>query len=302
MVFIMSSSGMRVAVTGGAGQIGSVVIEELVKRGHTALCLDRRSPENPTPGVKFHFVDLQHREQVQPIFDTVDAVCHLGEIPNPMSGGLGPEEIFATNTRIGSTVLQTAADLKLKHFVYTSSAQVYGPWGPEPVPPLFLPMDESHPVQPRNHYALSKVANEQYAAYVSRTRGLSVSIFRLPATWSSATNRIMLRVELGYDSFREMGTHLYATDAAVAYAEAVERALPGCETYHLTADEVATPLPLVEGLKHIHPDWPALPSDWPAYKSPVLTNKAREMLGWQPKMHFREEFRKKYGRDPLINL
>ncbi len=293
---------MRVAVTGGAGQIGSVVIEELVKRGHTALCLDRRAPRAPVPGVKFHYVDLQNRSQIQPIFDTVDAVCHLGEIPNPFAGGIGPEEIFATNTRIGSTVLQTAADLKLKHFVYTSTAQVYGSWGPDPVPPLFLPMDETHPVQPRNHYALGKVANESYAAYVSRMWGLSVSIFRLPSTFAFVSDRAMNRVERGYDSFWEMGTHLYASDAAVAYVEAVERALPGCETYHFTADEVATPIPLVEGMKHTRPDWPVLPTDWPAYKCPVLTNKAKEKLGWSPKLHFREEFRKKFGRDPLMNL
>jgi nucleoside-diphosphate-sugar epimerase len=297
----MSSSGMRVAVTGGAGRIGSSVIKELVSRGHTVVCLDRRAPHEPTPGVRFVFVDLRQREQVQPILENVDAVCHLGEIPNPYDS-ISPEEVFYTNTRIGSTVLQTAADLKLKHVVYTSSAQVYGVWGAAPVPPLTLPMDETHPVQPQNQYSLSKVANEMYAAFVARVFGLSVSIFRLPLTWSHVSERYLAHLERGYEAFGEMGTYLYASDAAVAYAQAVERALPGCEVYHLTADDVATPLPLAEGLNHVHPDWPTLPPDWPAYKSPVLTTKAREKLGWSPKCSIRDEFRKKFAREPLMKL
>lgn len=292
---------MRVAVTGGAGHIGHLVVKELVSRGHTVFCLDRRAPWEPTPGVKFIYVDLKQREQVQPIFDTVDAVCHLGEIPNPHTA-ISPDELFHTNTRIGSTVLQTAADLKLKHIVYTSSAQVYGSWGSEPVPPKTLPMDESHPLQPQNHYALSKVANEGYAAFASRVFGLSVSIFRLPQTWGWFPDKAMGRIEHGYESFREMGTYLYGTDAATAYAEAVERALPGCEAYHFSADEVATPAPLVEGLMQKYPEYPTLPTDWPAYKSPVLTTKAKEKLGWVPKMNFRDEFRKKFGREPLLKV
>jgi len=290
------SSSLRVAVTGGSGSIGHRVIQELVARGHQVVNLDRKQSRDPVKGVRFCYVDLRNRQLVQPILETVDAVCHLGEIPNP-GAGPSPDEIFSTNTTIGSCILQTAADLKLRHVVYTSTCQVYGCWGEITVPPVTLPLDESHPVQPQNHYALSKVANEMYAAYVSKQWGLSVSIFRLPVTHEFG-ERGYYRLE-HQTTMYELGTYLHSTDAATAYALAVEKALPGCETYNLVADDAIANEPVAAGLASVYPNGPHLPPDWPATKSPVLSDKAKKKLDWQPKISFLEEFRKKFGREPL---
>lgn len=289
---------MRVAVTGGSGKIGSAVIRELVARGHTVWNLDRRQAHTPVPGVKFCFVDLRKREQVQPIFHEVDAVCHLGEIPNP-GVGLSPEEIFATNVQIGSTVLQAAADLRLKHVVYTSSCQVYGAWGWPIVPPVSLPMDETHPLLPQNAYSLSKVANEGYARFVSKEYGLSVSIFRLPRTLHSFDERTVAWFERD-EHVSEFGTYVMTADAATGYAAAVEKAYPGCEVYQLVADDVCHAGPIGPALLKALPNGPYLPTDWPSHKSPALADKARTKLGWSPKSNFLEEYRKKRGREPLL--
>jgi nucleoside-diphosphate-sugar epimerase len=293
------SNGLRIAVTGGSGMVGSAVLRELVARGHTAINLDRRAPWKPVEGVRFCYVDLRHREQVQSILEGVDAVCHLGEIPNS-SAPISPDELFYTNTRIGSVVMQTAADLRLRHAVYTSSCQVYGTWGAPPVPPKYLPIDSAHPTQPQNQYALSKVANESYARWVSAALGLSVSIFRLPMVLSSFRHQMAMRFE--HEDFRshEMNTYVHATDAAIAYALAVEKALPGCETYTLVADDVLMPEPLAPYVQRHFPDWPQLPVDWPAQKSPVSSANAKEKLGWLPKYDFREDYRKIRGREPLF--
>src|SRR4051812_27967356 len=110
---------MRIAVTGGSGRIGAYVVRELLSRGHEVINLDRRAAKDPANGARFVVIDLARRELVQPIFEQVEAVCHLGEIPS-VNAGVSPEEVYAQNTRAGAVVLQTAADLKLKRVIYTS--------------------------------------------------------------------------------------------------------------------------------------------------------------------------------------
>ena len=104
----MSVSSLRVVVTGGSGRIGSVLVRRLIEQGHAVTNVDRRPPDGAPAQAKFVFADLRQREILQPIFEQCDVVCHLGEIPNA-SGPLPPEQIFAHNTAVGSTVLQTAA-------------------------------------------------------------------------------------------------------------------------------------------------------------------------------------------------
>src|SRR3954465_7082704 len=147
---------MRVAVTGGSGRIGTFLVRELISRGHQVFHIDQRYPSDMSSGATFVFAHLGRREQVQPVLERVDAVCHLGEIPN-VHAGVSPEEVFAENTRAGAVVMQTAADLKLSRVIYTSSCQVYGLWDRAVARPVALPFDETHPVAPHNAYAMGKV-------------------------------------------------------------------------------------------------------------------------------------------------
>src|SRR5437763_4852204 len=108
---------MRVAVTGGSGRIGGFLVKELVARGHEVISIDRIHPRESPAGVKFVFAQLGSRELVQPALERVDAVCHLGEIPN-VHQGRSLEDVYAENTRAGSVVMQTAADLELARVIY----------------------------------------------------------------------------------------------------------------------------------------------------------------------------------------
>jgi nucleoside-diphosphate-sugar epimerase len=285
---------LRVAVTGGSGRIGSRVVRYLWELGHTVFNVDQRAPRDSIG--TYCYADLRQRAQVQPIFEKVDAVCHLGEFPG-IPPYQAPEEFFTHNTAVGAVVLQTAADLKLQRFIHTSTCQVYGMWGDPINPPKYLPFDETHPFQPSNVYACAKVANEYFAQMTSRTRGLSVAIFRFPAVWRHGDDAdqwgwIDGRAQLGDGC----GTYLGLDDAARAYALALEHPRPDCETYHFTAAEIAATVPLAQLVeKH---GFPQLPPDWPKLKSPVICNKAKEHFGWEPQFNVLEEFRKKYGRDP----
>jgi nucleoside-diphosphate-sugar epimerase len=284
---------MRVAVTGGSGNVGRFVVKELVARGHDVINIDRREPAEKV--ARFVQADLTQRAQVQPIFEQVEAVCHLGEIPN-VRGRPSPEEVFATNTRIGSIVLQTAADLQLKRVIYTSSCQVYGMWDGVVTSPMKLPFDETQPVHPHNGYALSKVCNEGYGRMVAEKHGLSVAAFRFPYVVSRDYSDDMAASMKDFPPRTDgFATYLHATDAARAYALALDNRRAGFEAYHFAAEEILSLYPLAERLRRHHPSFPPLPANWPAFKSPLLMDKARRDFGWAPHWNFLQMYRARHG-------
>jgi len=281
------SSKKRVAVTGGSGKIGHAVCEALVARGDEVFNLDRRMPEKPAG--KFVFCDLRQRAQFQPVFEQVDAVCHLGELPHPRASS--PEDVFGTNTTVGSLVMQTAAEVKVKQLIYTSSCQAYGQWDWPTVPPTSLPFDETMPLQPQNCYALSKMANENYARLVARKNPeMCIAAFRFPWVIIDPLQHRWMRELLGEPvTFVEgFGTYLHVSDAVTAYLGAIDNPRPGFEAYHFAAAKVRHSKPLRQLMEKFNPDYPPLPPDWPDQKSPVITDKAKSHLGWEPKWDLRD--------------
>jgi nucleoside-diphosphate-sugar epimerase len=270
---------LRVVVTGGSGHVGRWMVPMLLHRGHQVVNVDRR-PGNTD--ARFIEGDVHDRDFIKPILAESDAVCHCAEIAAPR----GPsDELFSTNTRACAVVLQAAADLGLRHSVYCSTCQVYGTWGPGWVAPARLPIDENDPPNPMNAYAVSKAANELFARYVSRERGHGISIFRFPWVVYDAKQEQWLRQLTQSDGklVEGMNTFIHGEDLALAFALAIEKALPGCEIYNLAAAEVLSRVPLRERIVRHHPDFPPLPANWPDRKSPLLIEKAEKMLGWRPK-------------------
>jgi nucleoside-diphosphate-sugar epimerase len=285
---------MRVVVTGGSGRVGAFVVKELLARGHQVINVDRRYPREP--GGQFIYAQLAQREQVQPILEKADAVCHLGEIPSAQ-GGASPLDVWADNTRVGAVVLQTAADLKMKRVIYTSSCQAYGMWEMNsPAIPQRLPFDETHPLAPANAYAVGKAAMEGYAKMLGEREGLSVAAFRLPWVMAEPYNESLVH-HLRQPQTRTDGfaTYLHATDAARGYALAIEHPRPGFEAYHFSAAEVLSLYPIAPRLREHHPEFPPLPADWPAFKSPMLIGKLRDHFGWEPKWNFLDFHRDRHG-------
>lgn len=296
------SRSKRVVVTGGSGRIGSAVVRALAARGHQVVNVDRRPGVDPPVGVRFVYADLRQRFQYQQAFEGADLITHLGEIPHPI-GSIPRDELFATNTLIGSGVLQAAADLRIPRVIYTSTCQVYGHWGPDFLrhAPTRFPMDESEPLKPTNQYSLSKVANESYAAFVAHESGTAVTIFRPP--WVLATEDLISwrpKFWTRDDRPREgFASYVHVDDLARAYVLATEsETLPaGCDAYHFTANDVVSGLPTRERMKQYPETYPKPPTDWPDYQSLVSCEKARRDLGWEPTFSIRSYFRATFGHD-----
>ncbi len=272
----------RVAVTGASGNVGGAVARELLARGLTVINLDRRpSADASLPSL---LIDLRDRDAVHQALAHVDAVCHLGEIPNLC--GLPPAEVFAHNTAVGAAVFQAAADLKLKRVVYASSIQYYGFCGSSSAVPCLLPVDEAHPPQPQQAYALSKVANESYARLVAEQQGLSIAAIRLPwmSNWRLDGSEDLSFLDRPTETAYELGTYLHVRDGATAFAATLLSPRPGFEAYNVVAPNALTNRPLADVLREAHPTYPALPANWPALRCPYVDAKFRRHFLWTPQV------------------
>lgn len=171
---------MRILVTGGAGFIGSHVVDRYVADGHSVIVVDnlstgRRTNLNPQIAA-FYEVDIQDAARIDTIFAAhqPDAVSHQAALANVRESIDEPLRYAATNL-LGSIVLLEAARRHgCQHFVYASTGgAVYGE-------PQFLPVTEDHPVNPLDPYGASKHAVEHYLYSYQHNFGLTYTILRYP--------------------------------------------------------------------------------------------------------------------------
>ncbi|MEW6448461.1 MAG: NAD-dependent epimerase/dehydratase family protein [Bacillota bacterium] len=167
---------MRVLVTGGAGFIGSHVAAELLDNGAQVSIADNLSSgliENVPPGAAFYRVDITSPAITEIIAaERPEAIVHLAA--QPVAPRSLEDPCFDATVNVTGTVNVLAAARKfgVRRFVYASSAAVYGD-------PLYLPVDEAHPVRPLSPYGASKYAAEVYAATFQRLYGLEAVVLRL---------------------------------------------------------------------------------------------------------------------------
>ncbi|WP_405813409.1 NAD-dependent epimerase/dehydratase family protein [Streptomyces sp. NBC_01390] len=187
---------MRVLITGGAGFIGSHVVEALTARGHQAVVFDLRDG-----------LDVRDPDAVADVLTGVDAVCHQAAMVG-LGKDFGDAAQYVSHNDLGTAVLLSAmAGAKVRHLVLAGSMVVYGEGsyacerhgtvrpGPRTVADLdagrFEPrcprcgeqlnpglVEEDAPVDPRNVYATTKLAQEHLAAAWARSAGGSAVSLR----------------------------------------------------------------------------------------------------------------------------
>ena len=148
-------------VTGGAGFIGSGIVEELVRRGEAVRVLDNFSTgrrENIAPFLKdIELIggDLRHLDTVRQAVDGVDYILHQGAVPSVPKSIDDPLDTDESNVRGTLNLLVAARDAGVKRVVCASSSAVYGD---TPT----LPKTEEMKPAPLSPYAVSKLAGEHY--------------------------------------------------------------------------------------------------------------------------------------------
>lgn len=150
---------MKILVTGGAGFIGSYIVETLKKAHHEIVIVDRNESNRSyfeQKDVTYYAYDI-HDTRLESIFikEQPEAIIHLAAQISVTASMTNPVNDMKVNGYGTIKLLQLATKFHVQKFIYASSAAVYGV-------PKYLPMDETHPVTPISFYGLSKAVGEQY--------------------------------------------------------------------------------------------------------------------------------------------
>jgi len=167
---------MNVLVTGGAGYIGSVVANQLVAAGHQVVVLDNLSHghrEAVPPQAELVIAELGDRQKLDELFreKAIEAVLHFAAFIEAGESMKVPEIFFRNNTANALTVLEVMLARKVKRFVFSSTAALYGN-------PVRTPIEEDDPLQPTNVYGESKLLVERMLEWFYRIYGLRYASLR----------------------------------------------------------------------------------------------------------------------------
>jgi UDP-glucose 4-epimerase len=167
---------MRVLVTGGAGYIGSVVAEELLQAGHEVVVFDNlsRGHRQAVPkGADLVVGNLADRACLDQLLQSrrIDAVMHFAALIEAGESMKAPEEFFRNNTSNALTLLEAILAARVKRFVFSSTAALFGN-------PERTPIEEHDPVHPTNAYGESKLLVERMLAWFHQIHGLHYASLR----------------------------------------------------------------------------------------------------------------------------
>jgi nucleoside-diphosphate-sugar epimerase len=283
----------KIAVTGGSGKAGRVVVRDLAEYGHEVLNIDlvpspeSYSPEASIPFLRADVTDFGQALEALSGGDTlpgIEAVVHLAAIPSPAHGTA--DQIFRTNTTSTYAVFSAAQRLGLGRVVWASSETTLGlPF--ERKPPDYAPLDEAH-VYPETSYALSKVVGEELARQFHRWSGLPIIGLRF--------SNVMVRED--YERFPsfQADPHLrkwnlwgYVDESHVAQSVrcALAADIRGADSFIIAAADTVMERPSRELMEEVYPGVPVADR---VHGNDTLLDiaKARQGIGYDPQFSWRQ--------------
>jgi len=301
---------MNILVTGGAGYIGSIVVEELIKAGERVIVYDNLSQghrDAVDPRATFIKGDLADVVRLEAVFQQhpIEAVMHFASSTLVAESVANPLLYFRNNVACGLNLFEVMLRHGVRRFILSSTANLFA--GPER-----MPIDEEERIVPGSPYGESKFILERMLYWLDRSHGLRYATLRYFNAAGASANYgedhnpethlipLVLKVALGQREHIEIygtdyptpdGTcvrdYIHVVDLAQAHILALQALEEGSRIYNLgngrgfsvrevieTARQVTGhPIPAIEG--------PRRPGD-PAVLIASSTKISRQ-LGWQPR-------------------
>ena len=247
-------------VTGGAGFIGSHMVDLLLDRGYKVRVIDNLSGgreanlshHKGNTNLEFYNEDIRDLKQCSPIFTNVRYVFHFAGIGDIVPSIEKPIDYMSTNIQGTVHVLECARFSGVEKFVYAASSSCYGL--------ADTPTREDHPINPQYPYALSKYQGEQAVLHWNKIYGLPVNSIRIFNAYGprvrttgayGAVFGVFFKQKLAGKPFTVVGDgtqtrdFLFVTDVATAFLAAAETKHIG-EIYNLGAGNPQSVNRLVE--------------------------------------------------------
>jgi UDP-glucose 4-epimerase len=169
---------LRVLVTGGAGFIGSHVVDALIEEGHTVVVVDDLSTgrvEHVNPQATFYHVDIRSPELAE-VFqrERPDLINHHAAHADVRRSVVDPRYDADVNILGSLSLLECARQNGISKLIYASTGgAIYGE-------PVYLPCDEDHPLGPICPYGVSKLTVERYLSYYGHAYAFQYTVLRYP--------------------------------------------------------------------------------------------------------------------------
>jgi len=300
---------MRVLVTGGAGYIGSVVVEELIRDGDQVTVLDSLYQGHRAavhPQAEFVLADLADAGGVNDIFarQSFDAVMHFAANSLVGESVQDPLKYLGDNVVNGTILLRAMLQHGVRRFILSSTANLFDQ-------PQELPITEEEQIVPGSPYGESKFILERMLHWLDRIHGLRYAALRYFNAAGATAERgedhhpethlipLVLQVALGQreqiqvygnDYPTRDGTcvrdYIHVIDLAQAHILALRALDEGSRTYNLGNGQGYTVREVIETARQVtgHPipavDAPRRPGDPPELVAG--SDKIRRELGWRP--------------------
>jgi UDP-glucose 4-epimerase len=296
----MSTTWQIAVVTGGAGFIGSHMVDHLLDRGYRVRVIDNLSggrlanlaQHERNSDLSFEETDIRDLDSKSAVFAGAACVLHFAGIGDIVPSIERPIEYMGTNVQGTVRVLECARQANVRKFVYAASSSCYGL--------AAVPTREDHPIAPQYPYALSKYQGEQAAFHWHRVYRLPVNSIRIFNAYGTrvrttgaygAVFGVFFKQKLAGRPFTVVGDgtqkrdFLYASDVAAAFLLAAECDKTG-EVWNLGAGNPRSVNRLVEliGGPVVHiPKRPGEPDvTW------ADISKISRDLGWRPRIPFEQ--------------
>lgn len=290
---------MKALVTGGAGFIGSHLVDRLLDDGHEVIVLDnfitgrRENIERHRhqSRFRFHQVDITESDLIQPYFKEVEWCFHLAALADIVPSIQQPLSYHRTNVDGTITVLEAARSAGVKRLVYTASSSCYGIADDLPTP-------ETAPIKPMYPYALTKYLGEQYVLHWNQVYGIpsiSLRLFNVygPRSRTSgaygAVFGVFLAQKLTGNPLTVVGDgtqtrdFTFVTDAVDALVQAAESQIEG-EVFNVGSGNTYSVNYLVELLHSPSVHIPKRPGEPDTTFADI--GKISRILNWRPGVKF----------------
>ncbi len=296
---------MRTIVTGGAGFIGSHIVDQYIDAGHEVAVVDNLWEEgggkesNLNPRARFYHADITDEAALARIFDEVkpEIVCHQAAQHSVAISTKNPRLDARVNVLGLINVLSNCTRVGTRKIIFASSGATYGT-------PVRLPLDEDVPQRPESPYGITKMVAEHYLRYWHDANGLNYTALRYGNVYGPRQDpngeagvvAIFARRFLAHEPVRidwdgeQRKDYVYVEDVARANLLAINRGdndifciATGKAT---SVNEIYEILAQITGYRPEIVKAPKRPGD--IYRAYFNCSKAERILNWKPSVSFEE--------------
>lgn len=270
---------MRIAVTGGNGDMGRSLIPYLLEQGHRIVSIDRALPAAHMPGAEFLIADTRDFGQLIASIRGCDALIHLAAIRAPLN--YPDPVVYADNTISSYNALSAASTLGIKRVCLASSINAIGGAFSRSPKYDYFPLDEQHPTYSEDPYSLSKWVLEQQAdAFARRYEWMRIASLRLHWLLDSRDQAVKHTATIEELSIRHLWAYTLLDEATRAMMLSISADFTGHEVFYIVAPQTAAVQPSLELARQNYPNV-EIRGDLSNHTGFFNCAKATRLLGWK---------------------